>query len=939
MADNLQTNAKRLILVDASGYIFRAYHAMPPMQRADGTPVGAVMGFCSMLLRLLDEARHDAVGIVFDAGRQNYRHDIYADYKANRGATPEDLVPQFAIVREATQAFGFTPLEVVGYEADDLIASYASAAVAAGYFVQIVSSDKDLMQLIKPRISLLDPIKFTPINVPEVVAKFGVTPDKVVDVQALAGDSSDNVPGVPGIGIKTAADLINEYGDLDTLLARAGEIKQNKRRESLIEHADKAILSRRLVQLVHDVPLPAPLENLADRTCDADALIAFMQAQSFRQLTSRVAKWLGTEVHLGQPHNQAVPAPAIEAKQPQAEVVQNYVLIQSLADLQTWVDKAQAQGFLSVDTETDSITPAKANLVGISMALSAGQACYIPVGHKQPIYDLLSAPQANDDQGQNLPLGDVIKILKPLLEDASVLKIAQNMKYDWQILAQHGINVQPIADTMVMSYVLDGGRQQSHGLDSLAQQYFDHSMMPYKQVVGVGKNQVTMADVQPKAVCHYAAEDADFTLRLWEVLKPRVTLEQKNVVYETLDKPLVPVLARMEQHGVMIDTKILNTLSQNFTKQITGLEKEIYQQTGQEFNLASPKQLGDVLFGKLALPYPGKKTKTGAYSTDAGTLEELSGQGHAVVDGILQWRQLAKLKSTYTDALPLQIAPRTGRVHSSLAQTITNTGRLSSTEPNLQNIPIRTQEGRSIRTAFVAPQGCQLLCVDYSQIELRLIAHMADIKRLQQAFHDGVDIHTLTASEVFGLSLENVTSVERRAAKAINFGIIYGISGFGLAKQLGCPNHEAAAYIKQYFTRFPELADYMAATKQFAHDHGYVETLYGRRCWLPTINSKNGAEKSFGERQAINAPIQGTAADIIKRAMIEIDQKALAEDWFGNFKARMLLQVHDELVFEVANEHAQNIAAQVKHIMENVIALKVPLVADVGLGDNWDAAH
>ncbi len=934
---------KTLYLIDGSGFIFRAYHALPPLTRADGTPVGAVMGYCNMLFKMIEESGNDLLAVIFDSARRNFRHDIYAQYKANRGETPEDLIPQMKMIREATAAFGVTSIELEGYEADDLIAAYATHSVQQGCNVKIVSADKDLMQLIKPGIGLLDPFKYAPITEENVMAKFGVTPDKVVDVQALAGDSSDNVPGVPGIGVKTAADLINQFGDLETLLEQAGTIKQNKRRESLIEFAEQARISKRLVQLDHDTPLPLPFAELIPHTPDMSALRTFLEMNNFRSILSRAEKrwgWVAGDARQDNPATAQADIPSRYAPMPEfapgtltttaTQDSLRYELVTTAEQLQQWVMKIRTAGLVSIDTETTALTPAKADLVGICLAVGVGDACYIPIAHQAAQTDLLNSDVSGFTQ---LPLADVVAALQPVLQDPAILKVAHNAKYDGQILKHVGLDLTPFDDTMIMSYVLFGA-QHGHGLDEIALKYLSHQTISYTDVVGKGVKQKNFAEMHPDAVKDYACEDADMTLRLYHLLQPLLVQQKKMALYHEMDKPLVPILAAMENEGIRIDKAVLHGLSQEFAKKTDEMASAIYKEAGQEFNIGSPKQMGDVLFGAMGLPAP-KKTKTGAYATDAKTLEDLANQGHTIVANLLEWRQMAKLRSTYTEALPLQISQRTGRVHTSFAQSITNTGRLSSSDPNLQNIPIRTEEGRKIRKAFVPDPGMIMLSADYSQIELRLIAEMANIDRLKEAFRDQIDIHQLTASEVFGTPLADVTREERRAAKAINFGIIYGISGFGLARQLGTDNATASAYIKQYMQKFHQLRDYMADTKAFAKQHGYVLTLAGRQCWMPGINSRNGAERGFAERQAINAPIQGTAADIVKLAMIAVGKLIRNE----NLPAKLLLQVHDELVLEVAEADAERVAPLIKAAMENVMALSVPLVVETGIGPNWDEAH
>ncbi|TWA82722.1 DNA polymerase I [Azospirillum brasilense] len=943
-----------LYLVDGSGFIFRAFHALPMLNRPDGTPVNAVLGFSNMLLKLLADLKASAVAVVFDSKRLNFRNEFYPEYKAHRPEPPEELKPQFALIREATEAFCLPCLELEGYEADDLIATYARLANEAGREVTIVSSDKDMMQLVRPGVRMLDPLKNKPIGPDEVFEKFGVAPDRVVDVQALAGDSVDNVPGVPGIGVKTAAQLITEYGDLESLLARAGEIKQPARRQKLIDFAEQARISRRLVLLDDHAPPPKPLEELRVREPDHQKLIDFLRAQGFRTIVSRVEAEMRKDGTIADgaapsatpsagPAGTATtsPAPAAEAGAPRsrpappADVEQRYELVQDLDALAVWLERARNTGVLAVDTETDSLTPATATLVGISLATEPGLACYIPLAHQAPnaaasgelSFETPEAPK-------QIPAEDALKALRAVLEDPAILKIGHNFKFDHQLFARHGVRVSPIDDSMLISYVLEGGAH-GHGMDELAELHLAHTTIPFKEVCGTGKNQITFDRVPLDKALAYAAEDADITLRLWRVLKPRLVDERMVTVYETLERPLVPVIADMESCGIRVDRAALARLSQDLAVRMAEIEKEVHGHAGRSFNIGSPKQLGEILFDEMKLG-TGKKGKTGAYSTDSNVLEELSEQGHVIAQRVLDWRQLAKLKNTYTDALQAQIVEGSERVHTAFAMAATNTGRLSSTDPNLQNIPVRTEEGRKIRRAFVAAPGHKLISVDYSQIELRLVAEMAGIAALKQAFQDGIDIHAATASQVFGVPLDQMTSEIRRKAKAINFGIIYGISGFGLGRQLGIAPGEANAFIKAYFERFHELKVWMEATKAFARQNGHVVTLFGRRCYIPGIHDKNAARRAFAERQAINAPIQGTAADIMKRAMARVPG-ALKEAGFDD--VRMLLQVHDELLFEAPEAEAERAAALVRAVMEGAATLGVPLVADAGIGNNWDEAH
>jgi len=916
-----------LYLIDGSGYIFRAFFALPPMTRPDGTPVNAVYGFTNMLIKLLADTESDGVAVIFDTARKTFRADIYPDYKANRPPPPEELIPQFDLIREATRAFNVPCIELAGYEADDLIATYARLARERGQEVTVVSSDKDLMQLVGEGVGMLDPVKNRTIGLEQVVERFGVPPEKVIDVQSLAGDSTDNVPGVPGIGVKTAAQLIAEYGDLDTLLERAEEIKQPKRRQNLIEFAEQARVSRRLVTLEQNAPIEVPLEELKLRAPEPETVRAFLEENGFRTVLARLGDMLGEAA--AAPGD--APAPAPEPGEA------DYELIQELDALEAWIVAATDQGVVAVDTETTSLDALNADLVGVSLALAPGKACYLPLGHGAPKADGGLDLEGAADAPPQIPLQAALAALKPLLEDPGVLKIGQNIKYDELVLSRHGVAITPIDDTMLLSYVLDGGRH-GHGMDELARLHLDIETIKFKDVAGTGKAQVTFDQVPLDKALDYAAEDADVTLRLHQALKPRLAPERLTTVYETLERPLVPVLTDMERTGIKVDRDELRRLSNDFASRIDALGTEIHGLAGREFTIGSPKQLGEILFDELGLP-GGKRTKSGAHATGADILEGLAAQGHDLPARVLDWRQLSKLKSTYTDALQEQINPQTGRVHTSFSQAVASTGRLASSDPNLQNIPIRTEEGRKIRLAFVAEDGCTLLSVDYSQIELRLTAHIAEVESLRQAFLDGQDIHAITASQVFGVPVEGMDPMIRRQAKAINFGIIYGISAFGLANNLGIRQGEAKAYIEAYFERYPGIRDYMEKAKELCRAHGFVETLFGRRVHMPAIKDKNPARRSFTERAAINAPIQGTAADIIKRAMIRMPP-ALEAAGLG---ARMLLQVHDELLFEVPEAELDETTQVVKGVMETacapVLELSVPLVADAGHGKNWGAAH
>ncbi|GJL55555.1 MAG: DNA polymerase I [Nitrospirales bacterium] len=914
---------RHLVLIDASSFIFRAYHAIRPLNAPDGTPVNAVYGFMQMLMKQLDDMEPKHVAVVFDVARITFRNDLSPEYKANRPDPPDELIPQFALVRDATRAFNLDCIESPGFEADDLIATYTHLALQTEATVTIVSSDKDLMQLVSDRVRMYDGIKNRFIGTKEVKEKFGVPPEKVVDVQALAGDATDNVPGVPGIGIKTAAQLINEYGELDTLLARASEIKQTKRRENLIAHADKARLSRELVRLRKDVPLTVPLESLARRPVDREMLMDFLSKLDFKAIIDRIQHKY--------PAADPISNPAVLPVQP-SRTSTKYELVHTLSALQGWVERAYCAGYVAVDTETTSLDQSRAELVGISLSVESTQACYIPVGHGNPQTPGDAAPQ-------QIPLNEVLEVLRPLLADPSVIKIGHNIKYDMVVLARYDMVVTPVDDTMLLSYVLEGG-SHGHGMDELAELYLGHTTIKYKDVTGSGKAQVTFDQVPLDRAVDYAAEDADITRTLYQILKPRLVREHMATTYETLERPLIPVLAAMESEGIKVDLAQLTRLSADFMTRQGELEKAIHQLAGRSFNVGSPKQLGEILFDELGLE-GGQKGKSGTYTTSADVLESLAGQGHDLPTKVLEWRHLDKLRSTYTEALVEQINPVTKRIHTSYAMASASTGRLSSTNPNLQNIPIRTEEGRKIRQAFVAETGHVLLSLDYSQIELRLLAHIADIDVLKHAFREGQDIHALTASQVFGVDVEKVDASMRRKAKAINFGIIYGISAFGLARQLSVEQREAATYMKTYFEQYPGIQDYMERTKQFCREHGYVQTLFGRRCHVPGILDKNPAKRNFAERAAINAPIQGAAADVLKRAMIRVPP-ALKEHGLDS-KAYMLLTVHDELIFEVAESAVEQTSQVIKQVMESAtlpaLKLSVPLVVDVGQGSSWDEAH
>ncbi|SCY50609.1 DNA polymerase I [Paracoccus tibetensis] len=922
-----------LHLIDGSAFIFRAYHALPPLTRkSDGLPVGAVAGFCNMLWKYVQEdAGSNApthAAVIFDHSSKTFRNEIYNAYKANRPEPPEDLRPQFPLTRDATRAFNIACIETEGFEADDIIAAYACRAREAGGRVTIVSSDKDLMQLVGDGVEMLDPIKNKAIGPDEVFEKFGVGPDRVVDVQALAGDAVDNVPGAPGIGIKTAALLIQEFGDLEALLERAGEIKQPKRRQTLIDHAEQIRVSKRLVQLDCNTPLDVPLEELGVQAPDPARLLSFLTDMEFRTLTNRVAEKLGAEAPAvkAAPQSEAPAAPELPAID-----ITGYETVTDMAALQTWVDAIREAGEVAFDTETTSLDDMRAVLVGISLALAPGRACYIPFGHVSGSDDLFGSAQPVAGQ---LPMAEVLAALRPVLEDASILKIGQNVKYDWKLLARNGIRMAPVADTMLMSYALNAGTH-NHGMDELAERYLGHKCIPIKDLIGSGKSQIHFGQVAIDKAAPYAAEDAEVTLRLYRHFAPMLPAERVVTVYHTLEAPMIPVLGQMEMTGVKVDTQVLSRMSGAFAQKMAQLEDEIYGLAGGSFNIGSPKQLGEILFDRMGLA-GGKQGKTGAFSTSADVLEDLAAEGHDLPARVLDWRQISKLKSTYTDALPTYVNPDTGRVHTCYSIAGAQTGRLASTEPNLQNIPIRTDEGRRIRQAFIAPEGHRLVSLDYSQIELRILAHVADIPALKQAFREGIDIHAMTASQMFGVPVEGMDPMIRRRAKAINFGVIYGISGFGLSRNLRIPRAEAQSFIDTYFERFPEIRAYMDRTVADAKADGSVRTLFGRRINTPGIN-QSGPAAGGARRAAINAPIQGAAADIIRRAMIRMPAA------IEGMPARMLLQVHDELVFEVEENAVEPLIARAREVMEAAaepaVKLSVPLVVDAGQGANWAEAH
>jgi DNA polymerase-1 len=993
-----------IFLVDGSSYIFRAYHALPPLNRkSDGLQVNAVLGFCNMLWKLLrdmpEDNRPTHLAIVFDKSEITFRNKLYPDYKAHRPPAPDDLIPQFPLIREAVRAFDLPCLEQIGFEADDLIATYARLATERGATTTIVSSDKDLMQLVTDKVVMFDTMKDRRIGIAEVIEKFGVPPAKVVEVQALAGDSTDNVPGVPGIGIKTAAQLIVEYGDLETLLFRAGEIKQPKRREALIENAEKARISRQLVLLDDKVELEVPLEELAVHEPDARKLLAFLKAMEFSSLTKRVAEYsqidpaniepdagnksgasvfgvlplaekvdpldgappkaksAGSTGDLFAPASPVSAAKAGGAREDKAASLKGtpislakaraeaarktpvdrnkYQTIKTLDQLEAFIARVHDVGYFAIEAKADSIDPMQAEICGIALALDPNDACYVPLAHKQSgggagLFDAGLAPDQIKER-------DALEALRPLLESPGILKIGFNVKFNAVMFAQAGIILRNYDDVQLMSYALDAGRN-GHGLDTLSELWLGHATISHGELTGSGKAKLSFGQVAIDKATAYSAEDADVILRLWRVLKPRLAAEHMTTVYETLERPLVSVLARMERRGISIDRQVLSRLSGEFAQTAARVEAELQELAGEPINVGSPKQIGDILFGKMGIP-GGTKTKTGAWSTSAQILDDLAEQGHEFAKKILEWRQVSKLKSTYTDALPNYVNPQTHRVHTTYALAATTTGRLSSNEPNLQNIPVRTEDGRKIRRAFIATPGHKLVSADYSQIELRLLAEIADIPVLKQAFRDGLDIHAMTASEMFGVAIKDMPSEVRRRAKAINFGIIYGISAFGLANQLGIAREEASAYIKKYFERFPGIRAYMDETRDFCRANGYVTTLFGRKCHYPDIKASNASIRSFNERAAINARLQGSAADIIRRAMIRMEDALSAK----KLSAQMLLQVHDELIFEVPDEEVAATLPVVQHVMQDApfpaVALSLPLQVDARAANNWDEAH
>ena len=913
-------------LIDGSGYIFRAYYALPPLTRkSDGLPVGAVSGFCSMLFKLLEDSKSNEnlqkpthFAVIFDAARKTFRNEIYSDYKANRSEAPDDLAPQFEYIRKSVVAFNLPSVDLPNYEADDLIATYVEQILAKGAKVTIVSSDKDLMQLYRKDVRIFDPMKNKFITPEDIVNKFGVGPEKVIDVQSLAGDSSDNVPGVPGIGVKTAAELINKYGTLEKLLDNTQEIKQNKRRETLIENKDKAIISKKLVTLMKDAPVKRKIEEFHLKQIDTDKLYKFLREMEFNRLLSSVISAYG-EPELGE-----IARETKAEKKHQNINKKNYHLITNEKEIDEWINEAEEAGELAIDTETSSLDAHQADLVGISLSTKIGKACYIPIGHKFK---------------GCLKKEVVIKKLKPLLEDKSVKKIGQNIKFDFIVLFKQGIDMNLMEDTMLMSYVLDAGKNR-HNMDTLSEIHLQHKTISFKEIVGTGKKEINFSDVELLKAMEYAAEDADITYRLYKIFSKNLKLEKLTNIYEIFEKPLIKILAFMEIEGIKIDNKFLKVLSEKFEKKINKLEKEVFKISKKEFNIASPKQLGEIIYNDLKIAVL-KKTRKGSFATNASVLEDLAFKGHEFPKLILEWRQVSKLKNTYSDALPEHINPNTKRVHTSFLLAATTTGRLASSDPNLQNIPIKSEDGKDIRKAFIAEKGFTLISADYNQIEMRILADLAEVKELKKAFSNNEDIHSLTASQVFNVDIKKVDQDMRRKAKAINFGIIYGISQYGLAKQINVSNHEADEFLNAYFLKFPEIKIYMDNTIKFCRKSGYVNNIFGRRSHFNGINDKNFNVRNFQERAAINAPIQGSASEIMRLAMIRLNKKF---ESIKNNKSKILLQIHDELIFEVPVKEVKNITEIIKDEMTSVTesdlhTFSTPLTVDVNTGDNWGILH
>ena len=912
-------------LIDGSGYIFRAYYALPPLTRkSDGLPTGAVSGFCSMLFKLLEDSkstdnleRPTHFAVIFDSGRKTFRNEIYSDYKANRSEAPDDLAPQFEYIRKSVQAFNLPSVELINYEADDLIATYVEQILKIGAKVTVVSSDKDLMQLFKKGVRIYDPMKNKFINEDDVLKKFGVISSKVIDVQALAGDSSDNVPGVPGIGIKTAAELINKYGSLEKTLKSVNEIKQNKRRETLIENKEKALISKKLVTLKHDAPVNIKLDELKLKDIDKDKLYGFLREMEFnRLLSSAISLYGAANFENSSIKDKSYPQKPINSK--------NYYLIKNEKEIDHWLKEAEESGELVIDTETDSLDPHQANLIGISLCTKFGKACYIPIGHKS---------------GNCLNKKEVLKKMKPILEDTSIKKIGQNIKFDFIVFYKHGVELNSIEDTMLMSYVLDAGKNR-HNMDTLSEIHLDHKTIKFKDVVGSGKKEINFSEVIIENAKDYAAEDADITFRLYKKFHKNLKLEKLMNIYETFEKPMIKILALMEIEGIKIDSKFLKILSLKFGKKIEKIQKKIYDISKKEFNIASPKQLGEIIYNDLKIAGL-KKTKKGSFATSASVLEDLAFKGNEFAQLILDWRQLSKLKNTYSDSLQEHLNPNTKRVHTSFLLAATTTGRLASSDPNLQNIPIKTEDGRDIRKAFVADENYILISADYNQIEMRILADLANVKELKKAFNNNEDIHSLTASQIFNVDIKKVNSDQRRKAKAINFGIIYGISQYGLAKQINVSNLEAEKFLKSYFAKFPEIKIYMEKTIKFCRKSGYVNNIFGRRSHFNAINDKNYNVRNFQERAAINAPIQGSAAELMRLAMIRINKRLNEQKLL---KSKMLLQIHDELIFEVNKNEIDKMMKLIKEEMVSVTnsdfhSFSIPLTIDINKGDNWGSLH
>ncbi len=913
-------------LIDGSGYIFRAYYALPPLTRkSDGLPTGAVSGFCSMLFKLLEDSKSNQnlhkpshFAVIFDSARKTFRNEIYSEYKANRAEAPDDLAPQFDYIRKSVLAFNLPSVELINYEADDLIATYVEKILKGGAKVTIVSSDKDLMQLYKKNVRIYDPMKNKFISEEDIKKKFGVDSSKVIDVQALAGDSSDNVPGVPGIGVKTAAELINKYDTLEKLLKSAHEIKQNKRRETLIENKDKALISKKLVTLKNDAPIKMGLDEFVLKEIDKDKLYKFLREMEFNRLLSSAISVYGepdfsnqtSNVRKGEKHN------PIDKK--------NYHLIQDIKDIDLWIKEAEEVGEVAVDTETNSLDPHQAELVGISLSSKIGNACYIPLGHKSK---------------KNVSKNLVLEKLKPLLEDSSVKKIGQNIKFDFIIFFKQGIELTSMEDTMLMSYVLDAGKNR-HNMDTLSEIHLDHKTISFKDLVGTGKKEINFSEVDVEKAKDYAAEDADITFRLYQKFKKNLKVEKLNNIYEIFEKPMIKILAFMEIEGIKIDNKFLKFLSSKFEKKIEKIQKQVFEISKKEFNIASPKQLGEIIYNSLKIANL-KKTKKGGFATSASVLEDLAFKGHKFPQLVLDWRQLSKLKNTYSDSLPEHINPKTQRVHTSFLLAATTTGRLASSDPNLQNIPIKSDDGKDIRKAFITEKNFSLISADYNQIEMRILADLADVKELKKAFKNNEDIHSLTASQIFNVDIKKVSNDQRRKAKAINFGIIYGISQYGLAKQINVSNHEAEEFLDAYFSRFPEIKLYMDRTIKFCRKSGYVNNIFGRRSHFININDKNYNVRNFQERAAINAPIQGSASEIMRLAMIRLSRK-LSEEKIK--KTKMLLQIHDELIFETPKEDSKRISKIISEEMSSVSnsdqhSFSIPLTVDINIGDNWGDLH